>query len=295
MDLYRYISFEEFMSIVTLKRLHFVQPTQWPDTYEGCLYQMLENDENLEPLLSILYEASAFEEQRFIAKGMITDYYRILMVKHNWYGQCWTYKGDESDAFWRIYSYNNKAIRIRTSNLKVKKIFDSENYMVKMKKIRYDKNLSEDDLLKSQAWMLVKSDDTTESYFHKRKAFSHEREYRVLVSPKRNLKGNKDARSLFLHSANEFAQKRLDDYVQLYPLASKEDCVASCASIIRAQKFELKKAPPLYVPVDAASDFITEVLVTPLAADWYVELVEGICNQNNIPFAGKSHLYDAIP
>ena len=293
MDLYRYISFEEFMSIVTLKHLHFVQPTQWADTYEGCMYRLLDNDKNKEFLLSKLYDSSAMSDENSKAMDILLKYYRILMVRHNWFGQCWTDRRSESDAFWRIYSHNNGAIRISTSVQKFEKILNPEKYNVEKKKVIYD-DMTENDLLEPQIELLVQSNNITESYFHKRRAFSHEHEYRILVFPKTDSDGNEDGHRLFLHSVCTFTQVQLNQRIKEMPIKDKQDCVTSCIKIIKSLKYEPSKASQLYIPINSASDLITDVLVTPLAADWYVDLVKGVCDQNGITFAGKSHLYDAV-
>lgn len=312
MDLYRYISFEEFMSIITLHHLHFVQPTQWEDTYEGCLYRLLDNKENKEKLLSILYDNVDETDENEKAYRVLLGYYRILSVKYNWYGQCWTYKSEESDAFWRIYSYNKMSIRIRTSDLKLKKILKKEACLVRMKKVTYDNPLSKSDLLESQIQLVLQKDNTTESYFHKRKAFSHEQEYRILVLPKKatnedqegrttneekkdkNPNEEQEGRNFFLEAALVFAQMQLGVHVKAKPIKNKGECIATCREIIEAQKFDLKNAPPLYIPFKSASDLIDDVLITPLAEGWYVDLVKEICRQNSIKCTGKSKLYDPV-
>lgn len=38
-------------------------------------------------------------------------------------------------------------------------------------------------------------------------------------------------------------------------------------------------------------DFISGVMVHPLAPDWYVEIVRDFCDRNHIAFEGKSKLY----
>lgn len=46
------------------------------------------------------------------------------------------------------------------------------------------------------------------------------------------------------------------------------------------------------IQIENPSDIITNVLVHPFAQDWYVEIIERFCNTFNIPFGGKSDLYD---
>lgn len=294
MDLYRYISFEEFMSIITLHHLHFVQPTQWEDSHEGSLYRLLDKKENKEILLSMLYDRTKAKDENEKAYRILLNYYKIMLVKYNWYGQCWTYKSNESDAFWRIYSHNRMAIRIHTTDSKLKDVLKPDKYLFKMKKVKYDEDSSENDLLRKQIEMVLKKNNTTESYFHKRKAFSHEQEYRVLVLPKKNYDDNGEGRNLFLESATVFSQIQLKDRIKKSPIKNKEDCIAACMETIKAQRFELHKAPPLYISFESASDIIDDVLISPLAEDWYVKLVKKVCKDNGIECKGKSNLYDPV-
>ena len=41
-----------------------------------------------------------------------------------------------------------------------------------------------------------------------------------------------------------------------------------------------------------AIGFIKNVTVHPFAADWYVKIVESVCKKCDVPFNGKSKLYD---
>ena len=292
MELYRYISFEEFVSLITLKQLHFVQPTQWPDTYEGFIYRIFNDDSYKEMLLSNLYDKLPDGTPEERASTALTNYCGILHATTNWYGQCWTYDGEESDSFWRIYSHGDKSIRIHTTDEKIEKLFDPDHYYTAQKPVTYDKESTKAELIKLQIEAIYNAEKTTEGFFHKRVAFSHEKEYRVLISPKETTAGKHYDYNDFMNSVDYIAHLQLFDNKLL---DSKEKCLLVLMDCIKTLvPPALKREPHFNVKVGNVPNFITDVLVTPLAADWYVDLVKGVCDQNGITFTGKSHLYDSV-
>jgi len=42
-------------------------------------------------------------------------------IREHFYGQCWTFNADETDALWRIYSHGKDGFRVRTT---IRKLFD---------------------------------------------------------------------------------------------------------------------------------------------------------------------------
>ena len=292
MDLYRYISFEEFVSLITLNHLHFVQPTQWPDTYEGFIYRIFNDDNYKEMLLSNLYDnlPGGTPEQR--ASTVLTNYCGILHATTNWYGQCWTYDGKESDSFWRIYSHGEKAVRIHTTDEKIEELFDQDHYYIAQKPVTYDEEGTKEELIKLQIEAIYNTEKTTEGFFHKRAAFSHEKEYRVLISPKETSDGKHYDYSDFMNSVDYIA------HLQLFnnkPLDSKERCSQVLMDCIKTLvPPALKREPHFNVTVRNLPAFIDDVLITPLAEGWYVDLVKEICRQNSIKCTGKSKLYDPV-
>lgn len=292
MDLYRYISFEEFVSLITWKKLHFVQPTQWPDTYEGFIYRIFNDDSYKKMLLSNLYDKlpNGTPEER--ASTALTNYCGILHATTNWYGQCWTYDGEESDSFWRIYSHGDKSIRIHTTDEKIEKLFDPDHYYTAQKPVTYDKESTKAELIKLQIEAIYNAEKTTEGFFHKRVAFSHEKEYRVLISPKETTAGKHYDYNDFMNSVDYIAHLQLFDNKLL---DSKEKCLRALMDCIKTLVPKaLKREPHFNVTVENLPAFIDDVLINPLAEGWYVDLVIEICRQNSIKCIGKSHLYDPV-
>ena len=87
--LYRYISFENFIGMIQSQSLTFVLPELWDDPKEADAFHCL------------LESCDQVYEQLMLC----SVYYKT-------YCQCWS-RLAESDAMWRIYAYNNRAIRIR--------------------------------------------------------------------------------------------------------------------------------------------------------------------------------------
>lgn len=52
-----------------------------------------------------------------------------------------------------------------------------------------------------------------------------------------------------------------------------------------------KNSSTVDIPISNISEFIKGVMVHPFANDWYVDIVESVCNKFNLTFDGKSKLY----
>lgn len=247
--IYRYISFETFVGMIQSKALTFVLPELWEDPQESKpFYQFLESKEK------------TIERMLLIACFQKT------------YGQCWT-KLSESDAMWRIYSYNNKAIRIKAE---IEKIALLKN--VHIAPVNYTNSVFEphNDSL-----------DFLASITQKRTAFEHEKEIRLIDCYK--FESDED---FFRHvkaflgvSKHEQWQQAMDN---LFPNLTIEEQVEKACQLLNIGKSKQtsKKISFAHVP-----DFICGVMVHPQSPDWYVKIVEDFCNINNIPFEGQSTLY----
>ena len=141
--LYRYISFESFVGMIQKKALTFVLPELWDDPKEST------------PFLELIKQSN-------------NSYDKILLysVYQKTYGQCWT-RLSESDAMWRIYSYNNRAIRIKVAIDKLKQLPDVDIVPVKYSDII---EIHTDN----------KKEAVLQSLSIKRLAFQHENEVRLI-------------------------------------------------------------------------------------------------------------------
>ena len=95
--IFRIVPLERLFELFDSQRLILPQVKIWDDVYEIFFVKSRFKDQNIE------YEIDDdFEE---------------------YYGQCWSLNED-SDALWRIYSYDKRSVRIKTSINKVVKLFD---------------------------------------------------------------------------------------------------------------------------------------------------------------------------
>ena len=289
MNLYRYISFENFMSLLIEKKERYVRPITWDDKYEGLVYNFLDSDKQRDLLLEIYKNICP---RNYYAT--IDNYFRYWYAKYWTYAQSWT-KLKESDAMWRIYSYGNHSIQIQTTEESITKLLqdnfnEGDNKITKeIREIKYDL-LTEEDVIKQHIEQTQKTLDVYEPYFHKRKAFEHEKEYRVVVVDKTLY----FATQLSSFGAKyNFKQENLDN-------CDDEKIVDEIMSQINKQRIDWTKEVidgvpnAIYAEITDLSEYIKKVTVNPFAEDWFVDLVKKICMQYGVEekFAGKSKLYE---
>ena len=249
--LYRYISFESFVGLVQNKALTFVLPDLWDDPKEGAAF---------------------FE----LLKSIDDEVKKIILfsVYNKTYGQCWT-RLSESDAMWRIYSNNNRAIQIKVSIENLKKLPD-----VQVVPVVYSDDFEINDDEKG-------IDSFLQSLAMKRIAFQHENEVRLIKHYKFN--NTEDAehhyKAFYAVSNNSESLEILNS---LYPDITIEEKVKKVLQFLNVGN---DKVDTIKVPFDHLSGFIEGAKVHPLAPEWYVDVVEEYCNRNAVPFLGKSTLY----
>ena len=178
--LYRFISFEDFINLVINNKDKFVRPSVWDDGYEGYLFSSLDSPEDVRHIVSEMYYNLCPRNYYAIPD----NYFRMWHSKCFTYAQCWS-EHRETDAMWRCYSYGNRAIRIRSRADKllahVKSIFqENSGFTVYLRKVSYDLNKRSN--IEQQIAQMGDSKLTHETYFHKRPAFKHEKEVRLLIA-----------------------------------------------------------------------------------------------------------------
>lgn len=295
MDLYRYMSFEEFMTLVTFRTLHFVDPTRWDDSYEGCAYRMMADETFRNSFFSDLYDKSTATDLFVRAAGMLSNYCHFIYISGNWYGQCWTHSESESDAFWRIYSYDKKSIRVKSSVEKMTALFNLK-YKCYDKKVLYDNAANREDVVKKQLDAMIEEKNAVEPFFHKRTAFSHEKEYRFLITPLTDEQGNECPYPNMVGIVVQMALLTLNIINKETPIVDKETAISAINQAI--EKTVPKRVSSMHsdinVNIENVSDLVQDVLVNPLAENWYVSLVNKVCKDNNIHCSGKSTLYNPV-
>lgn len=175
--IYRIISLKRLIELFQSSTNALVHPSLWEDPYENFI----------------------LKSKVKLVSGEIAEY----TYHENFYGQCWTLH-QSSDAMWRIYSPDNHGIRIKTT---VRKLLSSlyhggahkpdmscvvgkVQYLSQTKLNHFANNIYSNGSLKKE--YLFKS------LLVKRKAFSHEKEVRVLYY---DMKRNEDGQ-VFNYSLN---------------------------------------------------------------------------------------------
>lgn len=259
--LYRYISFESFVGIVQNKALTFVLPELWDDPKEGTPFRSLVS--NLE---------HGYEKI-------------VLQTMYNkTYAQCWT-KLSESDAMWRIYSFNDRAIQIKASEEKLKALPDIyvvpvdylDQFDFDTKKLANPSNIL-DEFLCSLAM--------------KRRAFEHEKEVRLikpyLFQDDDDIKRHYDTFRALAGLYKDKDSRSVELLESMYPGQSVED---QAKSVLKLLNLGNERQKTIEISFDTISSFIAGVKIHPLAPDWYVDVVKKYCETNGLPFDGRSTLY----
>lgn len=196
-----------------------------------------------------------------------------LAAHQKTYAQCWSELA-ESDAMWRIYAYNNRSVRVKVSR----------NNMARLEQVRIV-NVTYSD----EAFDCDKVDERNffTSLAYKRTAFCHEKEVRLI-----KLYQYRDKEDAIRH-VNAFVivsehPDRVEILEGMYPELELEEKIDRIVELLNIGD-KCKKTSDIsfaHIP-----DFISGVMVHPLAPEWYVEVVREFCNRNSIPFEGKSELY----
>ena len=151
-DIYRIISFPAFVNLITMKEDRFVNPLQWEDTHEGLYYTILNRPDKCDELLNRLY--SEYPDLNTV----VSNFLKIYLFPYNAFSQCWSREA-ESDALWRIYSYDKMSVQIHTT---VKDLREHiKNYLsvipgkVIFKNVKYDLKGTTDEMFKSMGDILL--------------------------------------------------------------------------------------------------------------------------------------------
>jgi Protein of unknown function (DUF2971) len=95
--IFRVFPKERLFQALKNKQNTLVKPRLWDDPFENFLFNSLATNSN-------------------------GDNINFSELREGYYGQCWTFNEDETDALWRIYSPNKDGFRVKTTP---RKLFDS--------------------------------------------------------------------------------------------------------------------------------------------------------------------------
>ena len=150
-----------------------------------------------------------------------------------------------------------------------KKHFDNciiEQFSVYLEKVNYD--LNKKSILKQQISQMKDSLLAHETYFHKRPAFRHEGEYRLLIA---------DNSLYSAEGLSSFGVKfKMEEQVKG---KTDEEIIDSLTERICAQRADWERIGDNNVRIEDAGDiseFLEGVMVHPVAPKWYVDIIEEI-------------------
>lgn len=247
--LYKYIGFDMFVNMIQRSSLTFSLFGTWDDLHE------------YDP---VIYFINNSNNNKLINQATLCQMFKT-------YCQCWT-ELNESDAMWRIYSYGNKSIRIKAKTENLLKITDN----LEIRKVIYSDSLYE------QIDKSIKKNDPIQLYAIKRKAFSHEKEYRLIdlyrFGDKEDAKKHIIALNYYLTEFKDLDCK-MDDI---------EKEIENNLKLINVGKYKINHKD---IHVDSIENLIEGVMVNPFSPKWYIETVKKYCEINGIRFDGISQLY----
>lgn len=279
MNLYRIISLETFVDLLHNQRERYVRPATWDDNYEGYLFRKIQNAEDRRKIIEDMYYNICPRNY----EATINNLLKLEHGKYFVYGQCWSTSVD-SDALWRIYSYNHHAIQIKTTDIRIKNLVKSNpDILCEIRKVKYDME-PEDDLTHKQVLQLKEKLSIYEPFFHKRSAFKHEAEVRVLVDDVRWY----EITGMSSRGANwkiyEKMQEIPEDIDRINEIENR---------LVKYMGWWIEKEldTNLYQSIACLNKYISGVKVHPMAEEWYVELIKTLCEGKNIKFDGQSNLY----
>lgn len=279
MRLYRIISLETFIDILLNKRERYVRPSTWDDTFEGYLFSKIYDKEEQKKIIEDIY----YNVCPLNYKSTINNMLNLEHSKWFVYGQCWTTQA-ESDAMWRIYSYGKHSIQIQTTDKRISNLLEREDGIkYNISSVKYDMN-PDDDLMHTQILQLKDSRNIYEPYLHKRKAFMHEKEKRILIDDLSWYQMTELSKMGANWKIFDTMQHLKEDNEVLDEIAKRLDQYLN--------KWVTKKLPnEYYVEGIDLGKYISAVVVNPFAEDWYVKLVKDLCEEYEIKCDGKSQLY----
>lgn len=163
--IYKYIPLKYLLVLLKEKKLIINPVSSWEDPYENFLLK-----------------------QKFIKPGESegSSFVTIENLTKGFYGMSWTLQ-NESDSLWRIYSPDKLSIKISTTVEDLVRIVvsDDDKWGVWMNKVNYK---TEDEITEWLSNLKSINDyeqfvgKIGESFFIKRKEFSAEDEYRVIIN-----------------------------------------------------------------------------------------------------------------
>lgn len=210
-NLYRYMDFIRFESLIKESALFFCKTSVFDDPWEGTY-----------PLVELKHQKEqAYYNQREIFKNyssqeeldsLITNDMKYLQggyenIKNIIFVNCWMHDTHESYAMWKLYSKEQNGILIKSTYENIFKALDQNvDYNFTMSRVFY-LNYESDHMYKGVEEMYNLTEERKKSLFslcitdpflQKRKHFEHEKEYRIILK-KHNHQSIAEEKGIFVN------------------------------------------------------------------------------------------------
>ncbi|PEF72085.1 hypothetical protein CON94_28385 [Bacillus pseudomycoides] len=154
--IWRYMSFEKFVSLLENESLYFVRSNKFPDKFEGVLPKKIQDE--------IFKPDRYWQETNEKNKKLYREHRESIVVN------CWHINEHESAAMWDLYLNSSDGVAIQSTVSSFKKSVEETKEKIYMGKITYLDYQNDD----------PNFDDEYSQYMHKRKSFEHEKELRFI-------------------------------------------------------------------------------------------------------------------
>ena len=162
LKVWRYISLEKLVAIVSTQTLVFTRVDLLGDDFEGSVTRGTYDAVNRVPELADLFRPYLIE------------------LRRNAYASCWHLNDAESEAMWRLYCGGRTGVALQTTYAKLDHSLPADGtYLGQVTYLDYESPEPGVASLKGLTTLM-----------HKRKAFEHEREVRAVIWRHRHLHGS---------------------------------------------------------------------------------------------------------
>lgn len=160
-DIWRYISFYQFVSILQRESLYFNRADRFSDPFEGSL--PLPNVREREEAIDEFEEVATSEDIDEISSSAHQSYKKFSFLN------CWHMRDKESASMWELYSDQGIAIKSTAKDLKESLEPDAQDFHIS--EVRYIDYQTEK----------IDVENTYSPFVHKRESYDNENEIRAII------------------------------------------------------------------------------------------------------------------
>ncbi len=285
-DIYRIISFPAFVNLITTREERYVHPLLWDDTHEGLYYTILNRPEQSENLLRKLCQHYNDD-----FNATLTNFLKVIIFPKFTYAQCWSTLS-ESDALWRIYSYDKMSVQIHTTVEDLRQLLEiycsTTQYRVFIDDVKYDLKGTVDEMFDNLHNIIINNGEISDPFFHKRLAFEHEKEKRVIIY-------KNESASTYIQLLRKFyIYDHVEKVCPNLENATIDHLISAFKSLISDKLYKYNINHSEFVTISDLPKYIKSVKLNPFSPDWIDNLVEKLCSQNGLNYVGRSKLYEKV-